>query len=320
MRLTNLVASQAYGIKESVLPSPSLQGKTVNCRSCTDVLMHHRYLFNPLTILTCLGRPSSVFTTYFIVLAIAKACTGAVIGCTFALALASYMSLHPGLLAPPLALLCYDRIVMRTPASHEKPSLVAFSVQFTLAFSAFIAALLALSFFLVKDWSFIRAVYGTRLLFSDLTPNVGLWWYFFIEMFDSFRSFFLGVFWIHMASYSPVLSIRFRKQPLAAVILMCGIFVIFQPYANVGDAGAFMAMLTLYSHKHAVVCYTAWSGILLSMDLRRQWQCQFFLCHHIGVEPRYGRCHFGHALGHPERRRRSRAARAERPGGYPDIV
>ena len=29
---------------------------------------------------------------------------------------------------------------------------------------------------------------------SDLTPNVGLSWYFFTEMFDHFRTFFTGIF------------------------------------------------------------------------------------------------------------------------------
>lgn len=35
---------------------------------------------------------------------------------------------------------------------------------------------------------------GRRLSVSDLTPNVGLSWYFFTEMFDHFRKFFTGVF------------------------------------------------------------------------------------------------------------------------------
>ena len=34
----------------------------------------------------------------------------------------------------------------------------------------------------------------TRLTLPDLTPNPGLWWYFFTEMFDHFRPFFLMVF------------------------------------------------------------------------------------------------------------------------------
>jgi len=33
-----------------------------------------------------------------------------------------------------------------------------------------------------------------RFQLPDLTPNPGLWWYFFTEMFDHFRPFFLMVF------------------------------------------------------------------------------------------------------------------------------
>ena len=33
-----------------------------------------------------------------------------------------------------------------------------------------------------------------RFLLPDLTPNPGLWWYFFTEMFDHFRPFFLAAF------------------------------------------------------------------------------------------------------------------------------
>ncbi|KAF4549624.1 GPI transamidase subunit PIG-U-like protein [Elsinoe fawcettii] len=188
------------------------------------------YLFNPFTILTCLGRPTSVFATYFVVLATAKACDGAATSSAFALALASYTSLHPGLLVPAMATFCHDRVLRKD--SKKARSGTAVFAQYTIAFAAFFSVLLSLSFFLVQDWSFLHSVYGTRLLLPDLTPNVGLWWYFFIEMFDSFRSFFLGVFWIHMASYAPVLTLRLKNQPLAAIVLLCGVFTIFQPYAN----------------------------------------------------------------------------------------
>jgi len=35
---------------------------------------------------------------------------------------------------------------------------------------------------------------------SDLTPNVGMWWYFVTEMFDHFRPFFVGVFHVSFGS------------------------------------------------------------------------------------------------------------------------
>lgn len=36
------------------------------------------------------------------------------------------------------------------------------------------------------------------LMLPDLTPNPGLWWYFFTEMFDHFRPFFLMVFSVRL--------------------------------------------------------------------------------------------------------------------------
>jgi phosphatidylinositol glycan class U len=211
------------------------------------------YLFNPFVILTCLARSTNVFGNLFILIATLKACRGALMGSAFALAIASYMSLHPLMLLPPLTILCYDSWVLRrSKTDQDAPitSLVSFAVRYTLVLVAAIAILFALSYALIGDWSFISAVYASRLLLPDLTPNVGLWWYFFIEIFDSFRNFFLGVFWLHMISYSPALTIRLREQPLAAVVLLCGIFAIFQPYANVGDAGFWLSLLSMYGHVH----------------------------------------------------------------------
>jgi phosphatidylinositol glycan class U len=211
------------------------------------------YLFNPFVILTCLARSTNVFGNLFILIATLKACRGALMGSAFALAIASYMSLHPLMLLPPLTILCYDSWVLRrsnTDQNASTTSLVSFAVRYTFVLVAAIAILFALSYALIGDWSFISAVYASRLLLPDLTPNVGLWWYFFIEIFDSFRNFFLGVFWLHMISYSPALTIRLREQPLAAVVLLCGIFAIFQPYANVGDAGFWLSLLSMYGHVH----------------------------------------------------------------------
>lgn len=222
------------------------------------------YLFNPFIILTCLGRPTSVFTTLFILLSISKACTAAPVTSAFALALASYTSLHPLLLFPPLTILAYDTLNLRhqrralakevdgppkSQTSAPPSSLLAFSLRQTFILAASIAFLFALSYAVTaNDWSFIPSVYGTRLLLPDLTPNVGLWWYFFIEMFDSFRAFFLAVFWLHMASYSPALTIRLRAQPLAVIVLLMGVFAVFQPYASVGDAGVWLALTGVFGH------------------------------------------------------------------------
>lgn len=44
----------------------------------------------------------------------------------------------------------------------------------------------------------------------DYTPNLGVFWYFFAEMFEHFRSFFLVVFQMNIFLYAVPLAIRFK--------------------------------------------------------------------------------------------------------------
>ena len=219
------------------------------------------YLFNPFTLLTCLGRPTTVFTTFFVLLSVRHASQGKPTTTAFALALASYTSLHPMLLLPPIGLLCYDQVCKNStpPAAGKdsktvgqtassKPAPLQFILSFIGPFLATTTLLLLLSRLILPSFTFLRSLYLTPLSLPDLTPNPGLWWYFFTEMFDPFRSFFLGVFWLHMLAYSVPFTIRLRAQPLAAVIAMYGVLAIFQPYANVGEVGSWLATTSLMSH------------------------------------------------------------------------
>lgn len=87
---------------------------------------------------------------------------------------------------------------------------------------------------------------NSSLLLPDLTPNVGLWWYFFIEMFDSFRSFFLCVFQLHLLIYVAPLCIRLKRNPLAICTTLLGIISIFKSYPSVADLGLYLGMLSLH--------------------------------------------------------------------------
>ena len=160
------------------------------------------------------------------------------------LSLASYLSLYPALLLPPLLLLVHDQ--------HVQPKSSSSSLHFTFrnifTFVGGIVWLLILSKVVTGSREFIPSTYGTALLLPDLTPNVGLWWYFFIEMFDSFREFFLGVFWLHLSCYVGGLCIRIRKQPLFVITTMLGIFAVFKPYPSVSDTSLYLALLPLYRH------------------------------------------------------------------------
>ncbi|KAH8719354.1 GPI transamidase subunit PIG-U [Phaeosphaeriaceae sp. PMI808] len=232
----------------------------------TSLAVAAGFLLNPFTIATCIARSTSAFTNLFILTAIAKASQGASITFVLALSFAAYLSMHPILLFPPLLVLLYDTRAMKT---NTKPNTWSFIVAHTVGLAVAIGALLSASAFITGSWDFLAATYGVRLLLSDLTPNVGLWWYFFIEMFDSFREFFLGVFWLHAASYMPGLTIRLHKQPLFVACTLTGIFAIFTPYPSIADAALYLSLVPLFRHLFPLMRYTfvAFTAILYASVL-----------------------------------------------------
>ncbi|KND91199.1 Phosphatidylinositol glycan anchor biosynthesis class U protein, partial [Tolypocladium ophioglossoides CBS 100239] len=211
------------------------------------------FLFNPFTIATCIGRSTSVFTSCAILHAISRAIYGSPFNAMVALSFASYLSMYPLLLLPPLVLLAFDR----QPEERRISCIIRFAVKCTVITAGCLAVLLGMSFVLTgNSWEFLARTYGIQLTLSDLTPNVGLWWYFFIEMFDSFRAFFLAVFWLHLSAYVGGLSIRLRSQPLVVLTLLLGIFAIFKPYPSISDTSLFLTMLPLYRHVLPLMRYT----------------------------------------------------------------
>lgn len=194
-----------------------------------------------------------------------------------ALGFASYLSLYPALLFVPLALLCYDQ---RAQKSAQAPSTALSILQHGSILSASIAGLLGLSVLITGNfWEFMSATYGFHLLVPDLTPNVGLWWYFFIEMFDSFREFFLGVFWLHLASYVGGLTVRLRRQPLFIITSLLGVFAVFKPYPSISDASLYFALLPLYRHLFPCEYSSITHDLSLSPTNPQTSDAVHFLCH-----------------------------------------
>lgn len=243
--LDTVAADSLYEIAASgAATTSSLFKSPRHDSSWSPVFVAGIFLLNPFTLLSCLAQTTTPFTIAFSLLSVRYACEQNSAKSAFALAFASYISLHPFLLLPTVALLCYDRL--------GRPQKFTFAAQYLAAFAAFLLSLILISRLLLPSWKFLSSVYLTPLTLPDLTPNPGLWWYFFIEMFDAFREFFLGVFWLHMLAYSVPFCLRLHKQPLAAVVCMLGVIAVFQPYANVGDAGCWLACLSMYGHLFAL--------------------------------------------------------------------
>ena len=199
------------------------------------------YLFNPFTLLSCLGASTTTFTNAAIIQATASAAAGNVFGSMFALASGTYLSLYPGLLLPPLLLLLAQAKSVKLHFDN--------AAKFVGVFLGLTTVLLGLSFFLVADFTdFLVSCYGAQITVTDLTPNIGLWWYFFIEIFDAFRNFFIGVFWIHLMGYVGALTVRLPEQPLFGIITLTGLITIFKPYPSTSDVALYLGLLPLYKH------------------------------------------------------------------------
>lgn len=305
-----------------------------------------RFLFNPFTIATCLARSTSVFTTSGILFAVSNAVGGNSVNAMLALGFSSYLSLYPTLLFIPLVLLCYD---IRAQGPNP-PKIGLYVVQHAGLLLASIAGLLGLSCLITGNfWEFISATYGFHLLVPDLTPNVGLWWYFFIEMFDSFREFFLGVFWLHLASYVGGFTARFQRQPLFVITSLLGVFAVFKPYPSISDASLFFAMLPLYRHlfpRESLPLFPPFSpsltpysdaihllrslsdpllqsprtGLLPPLGLRRIRQRQLLLRHHPSMEPGHINPTSRRRLRSPPRRMGTTKPRSKRRRSTPSVT
>ncbi|KAJ1503737.1 hypothetical protein HMI56_001977 [Coelomomyces lativittatus] len=80
-----------------------------------------------------------------------------------------------------------------------------------------------------------------------ITPNLGIFWYFFLELFLPFRSFFLLVFQFHILVYIVPILLRFGKElPLFSTGLYLGILATLKSYPTVGDHALWITFIFLY--------------------------------------------------------------------------
>ncbi|KAI8345913.1 cell division cycle protein [Mortierella sp. GBAus27b] len=227
---------QQYGEK---IEDPGMDGLTVATL----------YLFNPFTIASCLGRSTILFSNAATVAGIWMGMRRNKTLAMFSIALATYLSLYPVMIVIPVVFMLIRDV-------KDNGLVKRAAVQCGLLFSASLVSLLLLSFVLVDSWGFLSSVYGTILAVTDLTPNLGLFWYFFIEMFDQFRPFFLVVFQIHVFIFAIPISIKLRDHPLFVSFLLCTIMGTFKAYPAIGDASLYLGLLPLSSEIFKYMRYT----------------------------------------------------------------
>lgn len=87
-----------------------------------------------------------------------------------------------------------------------------------------------------------------------------MWWYFFTEMFDHFRHFFLGVFQVgtvppfggsdiqqlHCLIYVVPVTARLGHDPLSGILVLVGVISAWKSYPTVGDMALWSGLLACF--------------------------------------------------------------------------
>ncbi|KAG8811303.1 hypothetical protein FRC17_002532 [Serendipita sp. 399] len=161
------------------------------------------------------------------------------------LALLTQSSLYSALLIFPLTLLLRygpeSRLGKPYAVSKWHKSLLPM-----LQFAVYIFLFAATSTLVTGNLNWIRETWWATLTVPDLTPNVGLWWYFFTEMFDHFRDFFLMTFTAFTTISTIPLTLKFQHDPLYASYLVIGTISIFKSYPTMADSGLFLTLISIF--------------------------------------------------------------------------
>ncbi|GAA31617.2 phosphatidylinositol glycan class U [Clonorchis sinensis] len=86
----------------------------------------------------------------------------------------------------------------------------------------------------------------SRLRFVDCTPQLGIYWYLFVEMFEHFYELFIWVFQLLLASLVVAMLMRFYEEPVFLCYTILLITNVLQPYHSIGEFGYLIALLPVW--------------------------------------------------------------------------
>ncbi|KAG8181974.1 hypothetical protein JTE90_014354 [Oedothorax gibbosus] len=231
------------------------------------------YLLCPYAIASCGGKSTVTFQNMFLALFILFTVAGKWFSAPIILAILSCHSFYHSVLLIPLVMYIHQK------TNEGKINVIGVLrlIATVTIFMATTAMLLSYFHRLTGSWHFLWSTYGCILSVPDLTPNIGLFWYFFTEMFEHFRVFFLCTFQLNVFVYTTPLAVRLRKEPIFLLFVNIIIITIFKSYPCIGDVAFYFALLPLWSHlfhfmrQRFIVCCVLASCTLLAPTLWHLW-------------------------------------------------
>lgn len=258
--------------------------------SSRDGLLAAFYLLNPYILFPSLALSTSTFENALCLLSLMFACCGQKSPSLFTLAFLTHLSLPSILMVIPVLLL-----LLAGPASRlASPRLFAGDVRKSISlfaeFAGYFASLSIAAVMICGNWGWVQQTWGAALLLPDLTPNPGLWWYFFTEMFDHFRPFFLMVFSVHLMIYVAPICIKFQHDVLYACFLLLGVLATFKSYPTLSDPGLFLSLMAVFPETFPYLRYP-----IVTTLLHLHASLLLPLFHHLWITQGTGNANFFYA-------------------------
>ncbi|XP_015924448.1 phosphatidylinositol glycan anchor biosynthesis class U protein [Parasteatoda tepidariorum] len=230
------------------------------------------YLLCPYAVLSCGGKSTVTFQNLILSSFLLVTVSGYWLLAPVFLAILSCHTFYHMFLLVPLVMYTYQ-----SSCGHSKMYDTFKILTIIILTFAFSITLLKSFHDMTGSWSFLSSTYGFILSAPDLTPNIGLFWYFFTEMFEHFRIFFLWTFQLNVFIYVTPLAIRLRKEPMFLLFIYLVIITIFKSYPCIGDVALYFSLLPIWSHlfcfmrqKFIIGCVLA-SCTLLGPTLWHLW-------------------------------------------------
>ncbi|KAF6039478.1 PIGU [Bugula neritina] len=164
------------------------------------------------------------------------------------LALLAYQNFYSIMLVVPVAICFLQRDVLGL-VKYLNPTAVK-SILLTLSLTSLARFSPLLLLHPDSVVGFIRSTYGFVIMVPELTPNMGIFWYFFTEVFQHFELFFIIVFQVNAFIYTIPLAIKLRNHSVFLLYTLIVLISIFKSYPTYADVGFYLSFIPCWSFTH----------------------------------------------------------------------
>ncbi|XP_078162684.1 uncharacterized protein LOC144557906 [Carex rostrata] len=256
--LIRAIGQKLFVSNRQSMNSLKLSGKTKLVNENAGDVASLIYLWNPLTIVTCLGSCTTPIDNFMVILTIYGACSCIAPLAAFGYVMATHLSLYPAILIVPVILLLGhgldappSKLFTRNTRSFSWKPVIYFIIWAEI-WTCYVLLLCSISLKGVGGLNeMFKKTYGFILTVEDLTPNIGVLWYFFAEVFEFFRDFFLIVFHVNILFMVLPLAIRLKHRPCFLAFVYVAIVAMLKSYPSVGDSALYLGLLGLFASELA---------------------------------------------------------------------